>query len=64
MAVAIRLSASAEPLLAELDAEAGRGGPALAGPLCRSTKTAATPASIAAAAASGPTMLARDLGLA
>jgi hypothetical protein len=58
------LSASADPRLAELGAEASDDGPALAGPPCRSMKAAAALASVAAAAARGAALLARDLDLA
>lgn len=65
MVLAIRLSASAEPVLAAPDTDAGREGPAFAGPPpCRRTKAAATPPSATAAAARDPALLARDLGLA
>ncbi len=64
MAAAIRLPARPDCLFAELSTEVGWDGPASAGPPCRNTKAAATPASVAAAAASGPNVLARDFGLA
>lgn len=64
MAVIIKVSARAVPLSAEPGAEASCRGATPTAPPCKSTKAAATPASAAAAAASGPALLARDLGLA
>ena len=64
MAVTIRLSASPERLFAGRAADVWWEAPASAGPPCSRTNAAAAPVSVTATAASGPNLLAGDLGLA